>query len=227
MASPVEHLLTIVNRTKGLQRRGWKIIVPGGYLLTRKPLFLVRIESLVCTVGVIGPSHFAGAVGMRSRASRRRLSDHDIRCSASDRRWFPAHPAQHVHSNHGKGRRQSAIASAHGRNGKRRVETSSAGRAGAHRPSEALHPTRSSNAAVADRTGSASLPCHVAKTRRNVPRRIAQTAHFERNDVTIICETVHQGFSAEMQSIRPRSGSNPRLLGSFVPFTILMECPKE
>ena len=40
---------------------------------------------------------------------------------------------------------QSALASAHGRNGKRRVETYSAGRAGAHRPSEALHPTRSSD----------------------------------------------------------------------------------
>ena len=42
---------------------------------------------------------------MRSRASRRRLSDHDIRCSASDRRWFPARPAQHVHRrrNNGKG----------------------------------------------------------------------------------------------------------------------------
>jgi len=44
-----------------------------------------------------------------------------------------------------KGRIPSALASAHGRNGKRRVETSSAGRAGAHRPSEALHPTRSSD----------------------------------------------------------------------------------
>ena len=32
-----------------------------------------------------------------------------------------------------------------GRNGKRRVETCNAGRAGAHRPSEALHPTRSSD----------------------------------------------------------------------------------
>ena len=89
----------------------------------------------------------AGAVGMRSRASRRRLSDNDIRCSASDRRQFPARPAQHVHRrrNNGKGQIQSALASAHGRNGKRRVETSSAGRAGAHRPSEALHPTRSSD----------------------------------------------------------------------------------
>ena len=61
--------------------------------------------------------------------------------------------------------------------------------------------------------GSASLPCHTLRKRvENVPRRIAPTAHFERNDVTIICETVHQGFFAEMLSIRPRSGSNPRLL---------------
>ena len=37
-------------------------------------------------------------------------------------------------------------------------------------------------------------------------------AHFEPNDVTIICETVHSGFFAEMQSIRPRSGFSPRLL---------------
>ena len=61
--------------------------------------------------------------------------------------------------------------------------------------------------------GSASLPCHTLRKRvENVPRRIAPTAHFERNDVTIICETVHQGFFAEMESIRPHSGSNPRLL---------------
>ena len=29
--------------------------------LTRRPLFLVRVESLVCTVEAIGPSHLAGA----------------------------------------------------------------------------------------------------------------------------------------------------------------------
>ena len=44
-----------------------------------------------------------------------------------------------------RGRIPSALASAHGRNGKRRVETYSTGRAGAHRPSEALHPTQSSD----------------------------------------------------------------------------------
>ena len=65
---------------------------------------------------------------MRSRASRRRLSDNDIRCSASDRRWFPARPAQQVdrRRNNGKGRIPSTLASAHGRNGKRRVETCNA-----------------------------------------------------------------------------------------------------
>ena len=70
-------------------------------------------------------------------------------------------------------------------------ETSSAGRAGAHRPSEALHPTRSSD--VLPRIARERVPTvpHVAKTRRNGPCRIAPTAHFERNDVTIICETVH------------------------------------
>ena len=84
-------------------------------------------------------------VGTRSRGSRRRLSDNDIRCSASDRRWFPARPAQHVHRRRLEGPKQSALASAHGRNGERRGETCNAGRAGAYRPSEALHPTRSSD----------------------------------------------------------------------------------
>ena len=64
-------------------------------------------------------------VGTRSRASRRRLSDNDIRCSASERRWFPARPAEHVHRrcNNGKDRIQSVLARARGRNVKRRVET--------------------------------------------------------------------------------------------------------
>src|SRR5271165_4550679 len=50
-------------------------------------------------------------------SSNRLLADsiNDIRCSASDRRRFPARPAQHVHRrrNHGKGQIQSALASAH------------------------------------------------------------------------------------------------------------------
>ena len=127
---------------------------------------------------------------MRSRASRRRLSDNDIGCSASDRRWFPARPAQHVHRrrNHGKGRVPSALASAHGRNGKRRVETSSAGRAGAHRPSEALHPTRSSD--VLPRIARERVPTvpHVAKTRR-------KCATPDRADEPILNASTQKPFS--------------------------------
>ena len=103
---------------------------------------------IVSTVGVVGPSHFAGAGrDALPREPPYRLSDNDIRCSAFDRRWFPARPAQHVHRrrNNGESRIQSALASAHGRNGKRRVETCNAGRAGAHRLWEALHSTRSSD----------------------------------------------------------------------------------
>ena len=121
-------------------------------------------------------------VRTRSRASRRRLSDRDIRCSASDRRWFPARPAEHVHTrrNNGKDRIQSVLASARGRNVKRRVETCNAGRAGAHRPSEALHPTRSSD--VLPRIARERVPTvpHVAKTRRNAHRRIARERVQER-----------------------------------------------
>jgi hypothetical protein len=134
-------------------------------------------DAVRVTVGVIGPRHFAGAVGMRSRASRRRLSDNDLRCNASDRRWFPARPGQHVHRrrNNGKGRIPSALASAHGRNGKRPVETSSAGRAGAHRPSEALHPTRSSDvlpriARELVPTSRTALANQIGKPRASSPR---------------------------------------------------------
>src|SRR5271157_2098719 len=115
-------------------------------------------------------------VGTRSRASRRRLSDNDIRCGASDRRWFPARPAEHVHRrrNNGKDRIESVLASARDRNVKRRVETCNAGRAGAHLPSEALHPTRSSD--VLPRIARERVPTvpHVAKTPRNAQPRIAQ-----------------------------------------------------
>ena len=49
--------------------------------------------------------------------------------------------------------------------------------------------------------GSASLPCHTLRKRVEMCHADAP-AHFERNDVTIICETVHQGFFAKMESIR-------------------------
>ena len=47
----------------------------------------------------------------------------------------------------------------------------SAGRAGAHRPSEALHPTRSSDALLRIARERVPTVPHVAKTHRNVRRR--------------------------------------------------------
>jgi len=63
-----------------------------------------------------------------------------------------------------------------------------AGRAGTRIRSEALHRMSTIGRPAADRAG--ARPYH----------RIA-----------IICETVNQGLFAETLSIRPRSGSNPRL----------------
>jgi len=108
--------------------------------------------------------------------------------------------------NNGNGR--SALGSAHGRNGKRRVETCNAGRAGAHRPSEALHPTRSSD--LLPRIGRERVPTvpHVAKTRRNVPRRIAR----ER------VRTSHQPLATSHYSLRPIPRSRDCPLPSPVQF---------
>ena len=153
-------------------------------------------------------------IGMRSRASRRRLSDNDIGCSASDRRWFPARPAQHVHRrrNNGRGRIPSALASAHGRNGKKPLSRHTAPDA-PERIDHRRRCTRDAHRTCCRGSRGArpyrGTPCENAS---NGPRRIAPTAHFERNDVTMICETVHQGFFAEMESKRPHSGSNPRVL---------------
>ena len=101
----------------------------------------------------------AAMVGTRSRGSRRRLSDKDLRCSASDRRWFPARPARQVHRrrNSGKGQIPSALASAHGRNGEKRGETCNAGRAGAYDPRRRC--TRHDHRTCCGSRGSASLPC--------------------------------------------------------------------
>ena len=120
-------------------------------------------------------------VGTRSRGSRRRLSDHDIRCSASDRRWFPARPAQHVHRrrNNAKGPIQSALASAHGRNGERRGETCNALQRRTRRSVSTLGgaaPDTIIGRAAADHAGARPYRAHVAKTRRNAPRRIARNA---------------------------------------------------
>ena len=73
--------------------------------------------------------------------------------------------------------------------------------------------------ATADRAG--ARPYRATRCENASPetpiRQYADTlplpaAHFECNDVTIRCETVHQGFFAELLSIRPRRGSNPRPL---------------
>jgi hypothetical protein len=74
----------------------------------------------------------------------------------------------------------------------RHAAPGSAGRAGAHRPSEALHPTRSSD--VLSRIARERVPTvpHVAKTRRNGPRRIAPTAFTARatnGTMRLLCDT--------------------------------------
>src|SRR5271165_3507718 len=94
----------------------------------------------------------------------------------------------------------------------RRVETCNAGRAGAHRPSEALHPTRSSGELPRIARERVPTAPHVAKTRGNVPRRIArERVPTSRNGIGQSNRPT-PGFFAEMQSIRPRSGSNPRVI---------------
>src|SRR5271165_4725443 len=72
----------------------------------------------------------------------------------------------------------------------RRVETCNAGRAGAHRPSEALHPTRSLDM---------------------LPRIARERVPTSRNGIGQSNRPT-PGFFAEMQSIRPHSGSNPRVI---------------
>ena len=53
--------------------------------------------------------------------------------------------------------------------------------------------------------GSASLPCHTLRKRVEMGHAGSRRGpHFERNDVTFLCETVHQGSFAEMESVRSR-----------------------
>ena len=89
-AIPREHKSLAPNWSAGKARRGAGAdTLPGWHTKERDPLL-----------------HGRDAL---PRAIRRRLSDNDIRCSASDRGWFPARPAQHVHRrrNNGKGRIQN------------------------------------------------------------------------------------------------------------------------
>ena len=73
-----------------------------------------------------------------------------------------------------------------------RLWTCCAGRAGTRIRSEAPHRILTIGRPAADRAG--ARPYHPI-------------------GIVIICETVHQGLSAEARSIRPRNGSNPRLPG--------------
>ena len=106
---------------------------------------------------------------MRSRASRPRLSDNDIRCSASDRRWFPARPAQHVHRrrNNGKGqynRHSRARMAETAKDASRHATpaTPDAPERIDHRRRCTRHDHRT---CCRGSRGSASLPCHTLRKR--------------------------------------------------------------
>jgi hypothetical protein len=141
-------------------------------------------------------------VGTRSRASRRRLSDNDIRWSASDRQWFPARPAQHVHRrrNNGTGRIQSALASAWQKRHKGRRDMQSRTRRststiGGAAPDTIIGPwCRGSR-------GSASLPRHRCENASiAVPREPPQDF--------FTCPSVHEKLSAvQVQDIGNTIGS--------------------
>src|SRR5271165_72820 len=117
-------------------------------------------------------------VGTRSRGSRGRMSDNDLRCSASERRWFPARPARHVHRRRNNGKGQNTMGPRErawhkwrktGRDMPRRTRRSVSTLGGAA-------PDTTIGRAAADRAGARPYRAHVAKTRRNVPRRIAWNA---------------------------------------------------
>ena len=142
---------------------------------------------------------------MRSRANRCRFSDHDIGCSASDRRWFPARPAQHVHRGaimeRAEYHRQSRAAWQKRQKTRRDMQRPCAG---AHRPSEALHPTRSSD--VLPRIARERVPTvpHVAKTRL-LRRRYANTP------TRFPCRRpILNATTSPLYAIRYTSASSPR-----------------
>ena len=162
---------------------------------------------------------------MRSCASRRRLSDNDIRYSASAsvdgfRRVWRSSFAEGAIMERAEYHRHSRARMAETAKDASRHPAPDAPERIDHR--EALYPTRSSD--VLPRIARERVPTvpHVAKTRlletpirqsADPPKRFpCRRPIFECNDVTIICETVQLGFFAEMKPIRPHSGSNPRLV---------------
>ena len=116
----------------------------------------------------------------RSRASRRKLSDNSIRCSAFDRGWFPAHPAQHVHRR--RNNRQGRIPS-HSRARVAETAKDASRHATPDAPERIDHRrrcTRNDHRTVLVRIARERVPTapHIAKTRRNTHRRIARPCHF-------------------------------------------------
>src|SRR5271166_1253892 len=125
---------------------------------------------MACTVEMIGPIHSVGA-GMRSRAS-----GVDCPITTSGAAPLIVDGFRRVTFTEGAIMERNTIGTRERAWQKRprRVETCNAGRAVAHRASESLHPTRSSDMLPRiARERFLTVP-HVAKTRRNLPRRIAR-----------------------------------------------------
>jgi hypothetical protein len=87
---------------------------------------------------------------------------------------------------------------ARGRNDIRGVETCKAGRAGAHRPSEALDPTRSSDRGAADRAGARPYRATGAKTRRSRSRA-------SRRRTSSLARLFHEKLSANAERRTPNA----------------------
>ena len=138
--------------------------------------FLLRSSITARVAGcAFGRSCAARHGGTRSRASRRRLSDNDIRWSNSDRRWFPARPARHVHRrrNNGKGRYAGHSRAGMAETAKGGIETCNAVKRRTRRSTSTMGcaaPDTIIGRAAADRAGARPYVPHVAKMRRSRPR---------------------------------------------------------
>ncbi len=182
--------------------------------------FSIASKPLVYTAGAIGRSiSFRAPVGIALPPSHRDFpittSGAAPRSSTGFRR-DPAQPRFGEGATNGKGRTtQRNWRTRMAETGERRVESMQSardGRTGSHRPSEGdLHPTRSSDV-LPQIARVASFPTvpHAAKTRRNVPRRVAPAADFERNDEIIDFEISLAERSTEMESIGPRRKAGER-----------------
>ena len=160
---------------------------------------------------------------MRSRASRRRLSDNDIRCSASDGRWFPAHPAQHVHRRRNKWKGPNTIGTRERASQKRqktrrdiqRRTRRSASTIGGAAPDSII------GRAAADRAGarpSRATRCENASPETPIRQYTDPPTRFPCRRPILNATTSpfyarrYTRASSAKCFIRPHSGSNPRLL---------------